>query len=81
MSEEFVRHMPLLKRMAKEGIIKLHVDTGRKVGGLFGGKHTAYYVSDRLDGLITNTPFHFEGERYCLKYVDGCFCPFVVRIT
>lgn len=62
----------LLKSMAKAGIITLHHQTGKKITGLYSDKKfTCTYVDD---GPHT---FDFRGRRYGVRYVSGCFCPYV----
>lgn len=68
----------VLRKMAKAGLIKLHADTGKKVGHWTGATTTAYYIDDACEGVTQ--PFFFEGLSYRLKYFDGCFNPFVVCI-
>lgn len=66
----------ILQKMADAGLIKLHADTGKKVGHWTGATTTAYYIDDVCEGV--KQPFEFEGWHYRLKYFDGCFMPFVV---
>ena len=64
--------------MAKNGLILLHKDTGKKVRHWSGQMVTAYYVDDVCEGV--KKPFEFRGRKYTLKYFSGCFNPFVVDI-
>lgn len=70
--------IPVLKAMAKAGLIKLHSDTGKRVGHWTGQTVTAYYIDDVCDGV--QQPFTHDGRQYRLKFFDGCFYPFVVDI-
>ena len=64
--------IPLLRRMAKAGIITLHHQTGTKITGLYSDeKFTWTYIAD---GPHT---FDFEHRRYGVRYVSVCFCPYV----
>lgn len=70
-----INNVPLLRAMAKEGCITLHPDTGQKVRHWTGQLVTATYVRGS-----SNSKFTYNGKKYCLKYFDGCFCPFVVLV-
>jgi hypothetical protein len=73
---ETVKNMRTLKAMAKRGLIELHSDTGTKLKNWFGGGyHTCFYVSDG------QCRFEFNGQKYGVKYFDGCFNPFVVKFS
>lgn len=67
-----VRNMNTLKAMQRAGLIKLHKDTGTKING-----RTIYYIDDLTEG--TPYTFYFKNKPYMLKYLSGCFCPFVYR--
>lgn len=66
--------MRTLNNLAEAGLIKLHKHTGVK----FGNGGIAYYIDDRTEG----TPFTFKHKRttYELKYISGCFYPFVYKV-
>ena len=70
---EIIKDLRLLKRMQKNGHITLHPQTGKTVTW-YGQKSKAWYVDD-----ATSYVFDFEGQRYELKYFDGCFYPFIVK--
>lgn len=73
---EIVKNMNTLKAMAKKGLIELHAQTGSKIQGLYSrNSFTCYYV---WDGKYK---FEFKGQNYGIKYFDGCFCPYVVRLS
>lgn len=73
---EIVKNMATLKDMAKQGLIELHEQTGSKIRGFYSSKtFTCYYV---WDGKYS---FEYKGQKYGIKYFDGCFCPFVVKIS
>ena len=68
-------NIPLLREMEKAGFVKLHHQTGKRVGLLYSTKTTiASYVYE------AQLRFVFRGKRYEEKYFDGCFMPFVVEI-
>ena len=73
-----VPNISTLRAMAKAGLIKLHNDTGQKVGHWTGSTITAFYVDGVCKGV--QEPFEFKGRKYKLKYFSGCFNPFVVDI-
>jgi len=70
-----VTNKNLLKQLEKQGFIKLHEHTGTKVGALFGGKTTAWYVDDGKPS------FEFDGVKYTTEYQDGCFYPYVFTLN
>jgi len=73
---EIVKDLSALKAMAKQGLIELHAQTGSKIKGLYGGdSFTCYYV---WDGKYN---FEYKGAKYGIKYFDGCFCPYVVKLN
>lgn len=70
-----VTNIPLLREMEKAGFVKLHHQTGKRVGLLYSSKTTvASYVYE------AKNDFHFLGKHYQEKYFDGCFMPFVIEI-
>ncbi len=60
----FITHAGTLKAMAKRKLIKYPIDEGH------------CYV-DEINNL---TSFEYKGHQYCLKYINGCFYPFVAQI-
>ena len=73
---ETVKNFNTLKAMAKRGLIELHSDTGTKLKNWFGGGfHVCHYVNDG------KYRFEYKGQNYAVKYFDGCFCPFVVKLN
>ena len=75
-----IKNIRTLEGMAKQGLIKLHNQTGIKIKGLYGGKSfTCCYVDDRCEGVPST--FLYKGNWYELKYVSGCFMPYVVGIA
>ena len=73
-----VTDMRTLKGMEKKGLILLHRDTGKEVGGMFGGTHKAKYIDDIAQGV--KQPFEYHKKLYRTKYIDGCFCPYVFEL-
>ena len=72
---EIVRNMNVLKAMERQGLIKLHEQTGTRIESLYGNKvFTCYYIDE---GLFN---FEYKGETYTTKYIDGCFMPYVFKI-
>lgn len=72
---KIVTCIPLLREMEKGGFVKLHHQTGKRVGLLYSSKTTvASYVYE------AKNDFYFLGKHYQEKYFDGCFMPFVVEI-
>jgi hypothetical protein len=70
-----VKNIPLLREMEKAGFVKLHHQTGKRVGLLYSSKTTvATYVYEAKNHFV------FLGKTYEEKYFDGCFMPFVVEI-
>lgn len=70
-----VRNMNTLKAMAKAGFIELHKQTGTKIKGLYSpNSFTCYYV---YEGHFN---FWYKGEAYGVRYFDGCFYPYVVKL-
>ena len=75
-----VHNITALKGMQKAGLIKFHEQTGTKITGLYGGKSfTCTYVDDLCEGVYA--PFEYKGNKYRLKYVSGCFMPYVEIVT
>lgn len=74
-SYKIVTNIPLLREMEKAGFVKLHRETGKRVGLLYSPKTTvATYVYEAKDN------FYFLGKHYQEKYFDGCFMPYVIEI-
>lgn len=72
---KIVTNIPLLREMEKAGFVKLHRETGKRVGLLYSPKTTvATYVYEAKNN------FHFLGKHYQKKYFDGCFMPYVIEI-
>jgi len=70
-----VNSIPLLREMEKQGFVKLHHQTGKRVGLLYSSKTTvATYVYEAKNN------FHFLGKHYQEKYFPGCFMPYVIEI-
>ncbi len=67
----FVKNMATLKGMQKKGLIKFTEQTGCKIN-----KHTIYYVDDLCEGV--SSVFEYNGNKFCLEYVSGCFYPYVM---
>jgi len=65
-----VRNMATLNGMQKANLITFAPETGCKIG-----KNTIYYVNDVCNGVMSI--FTYKGVKYCLKYVSGCFYPYV----
>lgn len=70
---KIVNNLRRLKELEKEGLIKLHPQTGCKVKSLDGQLVTTWYIDD----YVKSSEFVFKGRKYSVKYVDGCFFPFV----
>ena len=71
-----VKNLNTLKAMANRGLIEFHEHTGTKINGLYGGNSfTCYYVWDGKSN------FQYKGQNYGIKYFDGCFCPYVVKLN
>lgn len=72
---KIVNSIPLLREMEKAGFVKLHHQTGKRVGLLYSSKTTvASYVYE------AKNDFYFLGRHFKEKYFDGCFMPFVIEI-
>ncbi len=66
------RHLGILKKLAKLGVVRLHEDTGMKVWA-WGSQATAFYI-DEAD------TFEVEGAGiFRQKYFPGCFAPYLIR--
>lgn len=77
-TEPIVSDLRVLKAMERAGLIRFHKDTGKRLAGLYGGKHKICYVGGYPeDGDID---FEYKGKRYTLRYLSGCFCPFVFDV-
>ena len=69
-----IDYLPLLKSFAKKGFITLHKQTGTKITSLYSNKKfTCHYVDDG------ESLFEVNGYWFGIKYLPGCFCPYVVR--
>jgi len=69
-----VNDMRILKGMEKAGLIKLDGQTGTKITGLYSDKKfTCCYI----DCAVGNSIFEYKGKKYQVKFVSGCFCPYV----
>lgn len=69
-----VKEMHTLHKLAKAKLIELHAQTGKKVGSAVGGQVYAWYIDE-----YTSPVWEFEGVDYRIKWMDGCFCPFVME--
>jgi hypothetical protein len=70
-----VRNLNTLKAMERAGHIKLHPKTGTKITGLYSRDYfICYYVDDG------QSKFTYKGSIYGVKYFDGCFYPYVVKL-
>jgi hypothetical protein len=67
--------MLVLRAMQKAGHICFAPDTGKKVRHWSGATVTAVYVDGPPDGKPNQ--FEFGGIEWELRYIDGCFYPFV----
>lgn len=74
-----VAKLAVLRAMARAGLIKLHPHTGRKVRHWSGQTVTAHYVDDTCPGV--GRRFEFQGRQYQLKYLEGCFFPFIFDVS
>jgi hypothetical protein len=68
-----ITNMRTLRATAKAGHIKLHRDTGFRVRHWLGPWVRAVYVN----GLDSKRRFRYRGQDYELRYLEGCFSPFV----
>lgn len=75
----FVSDLRVLKAMERTGLIRFHEDTGKWLEGWYGGKHKICYVGGYPEG--GDIDFKYKGKRYTLRYMSGCFCPFVVDVA
>ncbi len=66
--------IPVLRAMAEAGHITLRADTGGKVRHWTGETVTACYVR-----AASAERFEFCGAGFELRYIGGCFHPFIVR--
>ena len=67
-----VTNIKSLRKMEAIGFITLHPQTGTKITGLYSNKKfTCYYIDDG------KPEFEYNGKKYAVKYVSGCFCPYV----
>ena len=62
-----------LRKMAKAGKIRWPVDVN--VTSPYSKKRTTPMYVDEVPGV--GSSFRFEGKNYRLRYVDGCFYPYV----
>ena len=69
-----VTNMNTLKAMAKAGHIILHPQTGTQVSWYTGTRKCDY-----IDGPGENQPsyFNYKNKSFIIKYVSGCFYPYV----
>lgn len=82
-----VSSMPMLRGMQKAGLIEFNHATGKKVRHWTGQIVKAYYVNgpgpkhpeaSRGRLYVSVAPFEYRKKMYRLRFLDGCFCPFVV---
>lgn len=74
---KMVRNMNTLKMLEKANLIKFHYQTGTKISGLYDNKlFTCYYIDSS-----TSTRFTYKNKSYEVKYLSGCFCPYVFLIN
>ena len=72
---EIVKNLNTLKAMAKRGLVEFCDQTGFKIRGLYSrDTFTCYYVWEGKDR------FEYKGQSYGIKYFDGCFYPYVVKL-
>lgn len=72
---EVVKGMKLLTKLEKLGVVKLRQETGCIVSTGWCGCVKAWYIDD-------SEYFEVEGVgKFWHKYVDGCFCPYLVKET
>lgn len=70
-----VTNLTLLKAMARANLIVLDDDTGKKVRHWTGIRVKAMYIDRAVGARI----FDYKGQKYEVRYFDGCFNPFVVK--
>ena len=70
-----VNNLNTLKAMEKKGFIKFCDQTGEKITTLYSNKTMVCYYIDEGDSSFT-----YKGKKYGVKYLDGCFYPFVVEL-
>ena len=71
---KLIKNMNTLKAMQRAGFIKFCDQTGETIETLYSRKkHICHYVDDG------DREFTYKGKRYGIKYMDGCFYPFVVE--
>ena len=82
-----VRDMRTLNAMAKRGLIKLDNATGETVWWN-GQSSKAYYIDgygDKANRKWSDSDgcsaFEYKGERFTVRFFDGCFYPFVVKVN
>ena len=66
-----VTNMVVLRGMEKQGLIKLHPQTGREVSSPF-GQVTAFYIDEAIKKV-----FEYRGIRYREVYKSGSFYPYI----
>jgi len=74
MIENIIKDMRILNKFAKQGLIKLHNDTGKKVRNCFGKLNTIYYVDS------IPKPFEIDNNIYVSVYTDGNVNPYLAKI-
>ena len=73
-----IRNLNTLKALKNANLIKFCEQTGTKICGLYSSKlFTCYYIDD----AIGSSRFTFNGKNYIVKYVDGCFFPYVFLVN
>lgn len=80
--ETLIPGLRVLRKLEEAGFIRLHPDTGHRVGHWTGRSVTAYYVKDAGPSLPDYpwvSRFEHGGRKYRLECFDGCRYPFVVR--
>ena len=72
---EAVTNLNTLKAMAKNGLIKLHEQTGKRV--YWNGNYFKTYYIDDYD----KPEFTYKGANYVVEYVSGSFYPYVFKVN
>jgi hypothetical protein len=77
---EVVKNMNTLKAMKDLEFIKFHEQTGTKITGLYSDEEfTCYYIDEEGKNAPLRR-FKYNENDYEIKYIDGCFCPYVFKI-
>ena len=78
---KIISNMNTLRALERRGYIKLPKECGTVSRGFLGGTHKHSYVNDGPALRRWFEKFKLGKRTFQLRYVDGCFFPFVAEIN